>query len=72
MEDRVDIIPSSKLIPFLNVALSILPKHTKDVQYLAAALKYNCEIWSDDKILKQQSKVKVFSTSELIKELGLK
>jgi len=28
-------------------------------------------IWSDDKALKQQSTVKVFSTSELIKEIHL-
>ena len=46
--------------------------HSKDIEYFALALKSNCAIWSDEKALKKQSKVKVLTTSELVKELGLK
>ena len=43
-----------------------------DAEYFALALKLNCPIWSEDKVLKKQSKVKVYSTSELLREVGLK
>ena len=42
-----------------------------DVAYFALALKLNCPIWSNDAKLKQQSRVKVFSTKELLKLLGI-
>jgi len=54
----------------LQEAKSLTPD-PKDVAYFALALKFNCPIWSNDKALKEQSVVKVFSTSELINELGL-
>jgi predicted nucleic acid-binding protein len=41
-----------------------------DVDFVALALNLDCAIWSNDKRLKQQSVVKVFSTSELIKLLS--
>jgi|SRR3989338_4508157 len=43
-----------------------------DAEYFALALKLNCPIWSEEKRLKKQSKVKVYNTVELLKELGLK
>ena len=49
---------------------SKLAKHTKDMPYFALALSLNCAIWSDEKSFKQQSKVKVHSTSELVNLLG--
>lgn len=55
---------------FLSEAKSISPD-PKDVDFFALALNLNCAIWSEDKLLKKQDKVKLFSTSELIKELGL-
>jgi|Deesub1362B_J571_1020462.scaffolds.fasta_scaffold22929_3 predicted nucleic acid-binding protein len=42
----------------------------KDVEYFALALKLNCPIWSNDKVLKNQKTVKVLSTNELIEILG--
>ena len=41
----------------------------KDIEYLALALKFKCAIWSNDKDFKKQSVIKIFSTSELLKEL---
>ncbi len=70
LEDKIDIIPSSELKPFLAEAELCCPDQ-KDVQYFAAALKYSCGLWSNDRALKKQDKVRVFSTSELLTELGL-
>lgn len=55
---------------FLPEAEEISPDKN-DSDFFALALKINCAIWSEDKELKKQSKVKVYSTSELIKELNL-
>ena len=42
-----------------------------DVEYIAVALSFGCTIWSNDKDLKEkQSKVKVFSTADLISFLS--
>lgn len=41
----------------------------KDSQYLALALKLDCPIFSGDKDLKKQGKVKVFSPRELLEKL---
>lgn len=62
LEDFIDSIPESKIIS----------PHSKDIEYFALALSLNCALWSDEKAFKKQLKVKVFSTSELLKELGLK
>lgn len=43
-----------------------------DAEYFALAMKLDCPIWSEEKRLKKQSKVKVYNTVELLKELGLK
>ncbi len=47
-----------------------LAPHARDVQYFALALSFNAAIWSNEKAFKKQSKVKVFSTSELISFLS--
>lgn len=44
----------------------------KDVQYFALALKFNIPIWSNEKILKKQDKVKVLNTNEIYKIMSLK
>jgi predicted nucleic acid-binding protein len=38
----------------------------KDIDFIALALKLNCPIWSNDKLLKRQSKVLVLSTKDII------
>jgi predicted nucleic acid-binding protein len=39
-----------------------------DSEYFALALNMKCPIWSEDKALKRQNIVKVFSTAELLSE----
>lgn len=74
LEKKIESFSKEAYIKFLPEANKISPhgKQTKDDTYFALALALNCAIWSDEKAFKQQSKVKVYSTSELLKELGLK
>ena len=67
---KIHVVPESEFKQFKEQALKLVT-HPEDSPFMALALAKNIPLWSDDKALKQQSKVKVFSTSELIKELGL-
>lgn len=42
-----------------------------DSDFFALALKLDCPLWSEDKLLKKQSRVKVISTREVIDLYGL-
>ena len=67
----VEFIPLDEYKQFLPEALSLIPMYHNDTDFLALALKLKLSIWSNDPHLKRQSKVKVYSTSELLKEVGL-
>ena len=47
-----------------------LAPHPKDAEYFALALRFVFPIWSNEKAFKKQSKVKVFSTSDLVSFLS--
>jgi len=49
-----------------NICLDI-----DDIDYFALALKLNCPIWSQDRDLKEQKKIKVYTTKELVEELNI-
>jgi len=53
----------------LREAVSFCPD-VDDIDYFALSLKLNCPIWSNDKKLKEQNKVKIYSTEDLVKEAG--
>lgn len=72
LTEEIKVFPEPEYTEFLPEALAISPHHTKDAPYFALALSLNCAIWSDEKRHKQQSKVRVYPTSDLLKELGLK
>ena len=44
----------------------------KDIDFLALALKLNCPIWTNDKQFKNQSKILVFNTKEMIELINIK
>jgi predicted nucleic acid-binding protein len=69
LEDRIKFIPKQDFEEFILEAKELLLEHLKDVPYLALALKFECPIWSQDKFLRKQSKVKVLTTNELLKLL---
>ena len=62
-----------KLVPFKEfkhkqeLAAKISPDKD-DIAYLALALYLQCRLWSQDKQLKKQNKVKVVTTKELLEK----
>jgi len=70
LESRIEIIPGKELLNTLSEAKSI-STHSKDNLFFATALKLNCPIWSGEKRLKNQSKVEVFNTKDLVEKYGL-
>ena len=66
----VKLVPASAYFSFIVEATG-LAKHSKDVPYFALALHLKCPLWSEEKSFKAQSAVKIYSTSELLKELEL-
>ncbi|RLG30353.1 hypothetical protein DRN98_07420 [Methanosarcinales archaeon] len=67
--EYVTIVPLDEFKEFWIEAEQISPD-PDDVEYLAVALSLNCAIWSNDKRLKKQSLIKVFSTSDLLSILS--
>ncbi|MFH1275862.1 MAG: PIN domain-containing protein [Candidatus Woesearchaeota archaeon] len=67
---RINIVPEDEFRKFIRLALKLV-SHPEDAPFIALSLSKNIPLWSDDKALKEQSSVKVFTTAELIKEIGL-
>ncbi|MBU0456934.1 MAG: PIN domain-containing protein [Nanoarchaeota archaeon] len=66
LKRRITLVPLEELTEYVEEAEKLSPD-PKDMAYFALALKLNCAIWSNDKKLKEQDKVKVYPTHELIK-----
>ena len=64
---KVVIVPNEVLVPYKNEAYDIVKNiDPDDALFVACALAYpNSVIWSDDKKLKRQTKVKVLNTQEI-------
>jgi len=60
----ISVLPQEEYSAQMKEAKSISPDEN-DAMYFALALKLNCGIWSNDKRLKEQKKVRVYSTSEI-------
>lgn len=65
---RIRFIPFSEFKSFINQAKEICPD-PNDTEYFAAALKLGDLIWSNDKELKSQDTVRIYSTQDLLKML---
>ncbi|MBS3093378.1 hypothetical protein J4456_02225 [Candidatus Pacearchaeota archaeon] len=67
LRKRLIIFPDKNFEEYIKESLSLAP-HKKDIEYFAISLSLNnCPIWSDEKAFKNQSKIKIFSTEELLK-----
>lgn len=66
---NIQIIPKSEFNNNIMPAKEITPD-PDDVHYFALALKLNCPIWSNDKDLKKQNNVKVYSTEDILNLLS--
>ena len=64
LRKRIKTIPNKETEEYIRQANKICPDEN-DVDYFALALKLNCPIWSNDKRLKKQDVVKIYSTNEL-------
>ncbi len=67
----VDVLPSEKFSDFMKEA-NALAHDKDDTEFLAVGMALDIPVWSNDKALKLQNRVKVLNTAELMVELGLK
>ncbi|HLD15709.1 MAG TPA: PIN domain-containing protein [Candidatus Nanoarchaeia archaeon] len=65
LKGQIEIISSQDFIDKISEAEEVSPD-LNDVHYFALALKFNFSIWSNDKELKKQNKIKVFNTEEIL------
>lgn len=68
---KVRVIPDEIIAPYGNEAVEIIRDiDINDAVFIATALAYpGYIIWSNDKHLKKQSRIKVINTAEMMKEL---
>ncbi|MEK6907452.1 MAG: PIN domain-containing protein [Nanoarchaeota archaeon] len=69
LKKRITLVPLEDLRAYIKEAEKISPDKA-DVSYLALALKLKIPILSNDKDLKRQNKVKVYSSQELLNLLS--
>ena len=65
LKEVIIVIPKEEYLDLMMEAEKISPDPA-DTIYFALALKLGCGIWSNDKKLKNQKKVKVYSTEEVL------
>lgn len=65
LTQEIETYPRKAYASFMEEAHKIAP-HKEDAPYLALALALNLSVWSNDKGIQAQSKVKVYSTTRLI------
>ena len=69
IKKRITLIPYEEFDLFIDETEKFSPD-LKDTEYLALAMKLKCALWSNDKKLKTQDKVKIYSTEDLINGLN--
>ena len=62
----LNIVSKEKFKDKFDEAKKISPD-SNDAPYFALSLKLKCPIWSNDTLLKKQNKIKVYSTTEMLK-----
>jgi predicted nucleic acid-binding protein len=67
--DQITVLPIESYSDLKKEAVLITPD-VDDWPFFAAALSKNLPLWSNDKGLKQQKKIKIVSTEELFKLLS--
>ncbi len=66
---RINFIESKEFEHFIPLARKVCPD-PNDTEFFALALSKDIALWSNDKALKKQDEVKVFSTTELLEKFG--
>ena len=70
LKDIITVVPEAEYSKFIKKSEAFSPDE-KDLMYFALALKMKCAVWSNDKKLKTQEDVKVYSTVDLKNELNI-
>jgi predicted nucleic acid-binding protein len=70
LKKRIVVVPKKETRQFQKQAVRISPDK-KDKDYFSLAIKLQCSIWSNDKRLKEQKEVRVYSTKELMMILSI-
>lgn len=65
---RIIVVPQNEFAHLKEKARKLVT-HPEDTPFMALALHKHLPIWSNDKELKYQSTVKIYSTAELLKHL---
>lgn len=65
LKEAITVIPQEEYFHLIAEAETFSPD-PQDSMYFALAMKLQGGIWSNDKLLKQQNKVKVYLTSEIM------
>jgi predicted nucleic acid-binding protein len=65
LTQRIQVFPETSYQSVMTKALTLAP-HRQDAPYLALALILKAAVWSNDKGMKKQPIVTVYSTSELL------
>jgi len=71
IKQLIKIIPTTYFEEEVETAKKISPD-INDALYFALALKLNCPIWSNDKRLKEQKYIQIYSTEDLVEYLNSK
>ena len=66
LESIITIVPIEEFEGFFEEAETVCPDKD-DALYFALALKLNCSVWSNENKLKEQKKIAVYSTGDLVK-----
>jgi predicted nucleic acid-binding protein len=61
----IAVVPQEEYENYMEEAKNISPDD-KDTMYFALALKLNCSVWSNDTRLKEQDKITIYTTKELL------
>ena len=64
-ETHISLVRKEEITSYISQAETISPD-PDDIQYFATALKFNCAIWSNDKAMKNQTSIKIYSTKDII------
>ncbi len=68
---HIRVVPKSQYGRFLPEAELLIVEHPEDIPYLALSIALNCPLWSNERRLREQSKVKILPTHELKKLFGI-
>ena len=69
LTQEIETVPRNDFVSHMGEALKIAP-HKQDAPYLALALALKVSVWSNDSGFRNQYKVKIVTTSELVRILG--